>query len=77
MGSIFHGNQQASHPDRTKQTLPVAGTPTAGLKKDVVMLGGYHMMEVDFVSDQPGLSLLHCHMQLHMDYVFMTLFYCA
>ncbi len=27
----------------------------------------------DFVADNPGASLLHCHMQLHMDYGFMTM----
>lgn len=51
----------------------VAGTPTAGLRKDVVMLGGYQNLEFDVTADQPGLSLLHCHQQLHMDYGFMTL----
>ena len=50
-----------------------AGTPTAGVRKDVAMLGGYQSMEVDFVADQPGLSLLHCHQQIHMDYGFMLL----
>ena len=28
---------------------------------------------VDFVADNPGASLLHCHMQQHMDYGFKTL----
>jgi FtsP/CotA-like multicopper oxidase with cupredoxin domain len=55
----------------------VAGTRTAGLRKDVVMLGGYQALELDFIADQPGLSLLHCHQQLHMDYGFMTLFHRA
>jgi FtsP/CotA-like multicopper oxidase with cupredoxin domain len=32
------------------------------------MLGGFQMMDIDFTTDQPGLSLLHCHQQLHMDY---------
>jgi FtsP/CotA-like multicopper oxidase with cupredoxin domain len=41
--------------------------------RDVAMLGGYQSMEVDFVADQPGLSLLHCHQQIHMDYRLMTL----
>ncbi len=50
-----------------------AGTPTAGLRKDVAMLGGYQSMEIDFVADQPGLSLLHCHQQIHMDYGLMLL----
>jgi len=50
-----------------------AGTPTSGVRKDVAMLGGYQSMEVDFVADQPGMSLLHCHQQIHMDYGLMTL----
>lgn len=52
----------------------LAGKPTAGILKDVVMLGGYQEAEVDFVADNPGLTLFHCHQQLHMDYGFMTLF---
>ena len=52
----------------------IAGRPTAGIIKDVAMLGGYQEMEVDFTADNPGLTLFHCHMQLHMDYGFMALF---
>ena len=55
----------------------MAGQPTAGVIKDVAMLGGYQSMEVDFTADQRGLSLFHCHMQLHMDFGFMALFDCA
>jgi FtsP/CotA-like multicopper oxidase with cupredoxin domain len=52
----------------------VAGKATAGVVKDVVMLGGYQEMDVDFTADNPGLTLFHCHQQLHMDYGFMALF---
>ena len=52
----------------------LAGKPTAGILKDVLMLGGYQEAEVDFVADNPGLTLFHCHQQLHMDFGFMTLF---
>ena len=55
----------------------VAGTSTAGIRKDVAMLGGYQIMDVDFLADQRGLSLLHCHQQLHMDFGFMTLLRCS
>jgi FtsP/CotA-like multicopper oxidase with cupredoxin domain len=55
----------------------IAGQPTGGVIKDVAMLGGYQTMEIDFTADQPGLSLFHCHMQLHMDFGFMALFDCA
>jgi len=51
----------------------IAGKSTGGLI-NVAMLGGYQEMEVDFTADQAGLSLFHCHMQLHMDYGFMNLF---
>jgi FtsP/CotA-like multicopper oxidase with cupredoxin domain len=60
----------------TFELTKIAGRSTAGVMKDVVMLGGYQEMEVDFVADSPGLSLCHCHMQLHMDYGFMALFDC-
>jgi FtsP/CotA-like multicopper oxidase with cupredoxin domain len=52
----------------------IAGVPMAGILKDVVMVGGYQEAEVDFVADNPGLTLFHCHQQLHMDFGFMTLF---
>jgi FtsP/CotA-like multicopper oxidase with cupredoxin domain len=52
----------------------VAGRATSGVVKDVVMVGGYSEMEVDFVADNPGLTLFHCHQQLHMDFGFMALF---
>jgi hypothetical protein len=39
----------------------IAGKATAGVIKDVVMLGGYQEIEVDFVADNPGLTLFHCH----------------
>jgi FtsP/CotA-like multicopper oxidase with cupredoxin domain len=52
----------------------VAGRATAGVLKDVVMLGGYQEIEFDFVADNPGRSLFHCHQQLHMDFGLMALF---
>jgi FtsP/CotA-like multicopper oxidase with cupredoxin domain len=58
----------------TFELTNLAGISTAGVLKDVVMLGGYQEAEIDFVADNPGLTLFHCHQQLHMDYGFMTLF---
>lgn len=52
----------------------LAGQATAGIMKDVVMLGGYQEIAVDFVANNPGLTLFHCHQQLHMDFGFMALF---
>ncbi|MFJ8603133.1 multicopper oxidase family protein [Streptomyces shenzhenensis] len=61
----------------TFEVTHVAGTATHGLRKDVVMLGGYQTLDFDFTADQPGLSLFHCHQQLHMDYGFMLLLRCT
>jgi FtsP/CotA-like multicopper oxidase with cupredoxin domain len=52
----------------------LSGKRTAGIMKDVMMLGGYQQAEIDFTADNPGLTLFHCHQQLHMDFGFMTLF---
>jgi FtsP/CotA-like multicopper oxidase with cupredoxin domain len=52
----------------------IAAKPTGGVMKDVVMLGGYQELEFDFVADNPGSTLFHCHQQLHMDFGFMALF---
>lgn len=52
----------------------LAGQTSAGVMKDVVMVGGYQEVEVDFTADNPGLTLFHCHQQLHMDFGFMALF---
>ncbi len=56
------------------ELVRVGGRATSGILKDVVMLGGYQQLEVDFIADDPGKTLFHCHQQLHMDFGFMTLF---
>jgi len=58
----------------TFELTRIAGQPTAGVMKDVFMLGGYQEAEIDFTANNPGLTLFHCHQQLHMDFGFMTLF---
>jgi FtsP/CotA-like multicopper oxidase with cupredoxin domain len=52
----------------------IGAKSTAGVMKDVVMLGGFQELEFDFIADNPGLTLFHCHQQLHMDFGFMALF---
>jgi FtsP/CotA-like multicopper oxidase with cupredoxin domain len=51
-----------------------AGRATGGVIKDVVMVGGYQEIEVDFTADNPGRTLLHCEEQLRSDFGFMALF---
>ena len=52
----------------------IGGKSAGGVMKDVVMVGGFQEVEVDFVADNPGRTLFHCHVQLHMDFGFMALF---
>ncbi|RSL15765.1 FtsP/CotA-like multicopper oxidase with cupredoxin domain [Edaphobacter aggregans] len=58
----------------TFEVTRVGGQVTSGLMKDVVMVGGYQEVEIDFVANNPGPTLFHCHQQLHMDFGFMSLF---
>jgi FtsP/CotA-like multicopper oxidase with cupredoxin domain len=58
----------------TFEVTKVAGQAMSGLMKDVIMVNGYQEVEVDFVANNPGMTLFHCHQQLHMDFGFMGLF---
>jgi FtsP/CotA-like multicopper oxidase with cupredoxin domain len=46
---------------------------TAGVLKDTVLVRPNQRMDVDFVADNPGLTLFHCHHQLHMNFGFARL----
>jgi FtsP/CotA-like multicopper oxidase with cupredoxin domain len=74
---VFRNDSGDMHPmhlhRHTFELTRFAGRPTAGIRKDVVNVPRVETVEVDFVADDPGLSLLHCHMQEHMDFGFMTL----
>jgi FtsP/CotA-like multicopper oxidase with cupredoxin domain len=48
-------------------------TPVQGLMKDTVNLPPYGVVEAEFIADNPGPALFHCHHQLHMDFGFMVL----
>jgi FtsP/CotA-like multicopper oxidase with cupredoxin domain len=51
----------------------INGKPTAGVIKDVVLVKGFKRIEADFTPAMEGLTLFHCHQQLHMDYGFKLL----
>ena len=46
---------------------------TAGVIKDTINMTRFSSVEIDFVADDPGPSLLHCHHQDHQDEGFMGL----
>jgi FtsP/CotA-like multicopper oxidase with cupredoxin domain len=52
----------------------IHGKETSGIFKDTVLVKGFSRVDVDFVADNPGLTLFHCHQNLHMDFGFMRLF---
>ncbi len=52
-----------------------AGRPEIhGIHKDTVLVPAKSQVDVEFVADNPGLTLFHCHQQNHMDLGFMMLF---
>lgn len=57
----------------TFEITAINGKAMSGVRKDVVSVARKTTAAVDFVADNPGLTLFHCHMQLHMDYGFMQL----
>jgi FtsP/CotA-like multicopper oxidase with cupredoxin domain len=68
------GDQHPMHLHRhTFEVTSIGDKKLSGLRKDTVNVMPLDTVEVDFVADNPGDTLLHCHQQLHMDYGFMTL----
>jgi FtsP/CotA-like multicopper oxidase with cupredoxin domain len=57
----------------TFEVTRIGGKATSGIRKDTVNVPRRQSVEIDFVADDPGLTLYHCHMQLHMDFGFMAL----
>ena len=74
---IFDNQSDDMHPvhlhRHSFELVNVAGKPTRGVFKDVVGVMPHTKVEVELLADNPGPSLFHCHMQLHMDFGFMTL----
>jgi len=75
---VFHNRSDDAHPLHMHRHLfelvELNGKPTAGIKKDTVIVPAFGRATVDLLADQPGLTLFHCHIQQHMDFGFMALF---
>ena len=75
---VFRNQADDPHPVHLHRHLfelvSVNGKQTSGVMKDTIVVPGYGVVEVDFVADNPGATLFHCHQTLHMDYGFMRLF---
>jgi FtsP/CotA-like multicopper oxidase with cupredoxin domain len=74
---VFDNRSDEAHPlhlhRHTFELKSVAGVATSGVRKDVVVVQPMSQTEVELVADNPGLTLFHCHQQMHMDYGFMML----
>jgi FtsP/CotA-like multicopper oxidase with cupredoxin domain len=74
---VFDNRSNEAHPvhlhRHTFELASVAGVPTSGVHKDVVVVAAKSQTEVDLIASNPGLTLFHCHQQMHMDYGFMAL----
>jgi FtsP/CotA-like multicopper oxidase with cupredoxin domain len=75
---VFTNRTGDAHPlhlhRNTFELTSIDGKPTAGVRKDVVLIKGFQTVEVDFTPKQEGLTLFHCHQQMHMDQGFKMLF---
>ena len=75
---VFRNRTDDAHPLHLHrhqfELVEMNGTKTGGIIKDTIVVPYYGRAVVDFVADQPGLSLFHCHIQQHMDYGFKALF---
>ena len=59
----------------TFKVRQVDGSPEMhGLHKDVVLVPAKSTAEIEFVANNPGRTLFHCHQQDHMDRGFMMIF---
>jgi FtsP/CotA-like multicopper oxidase with cupredoxin domain len=75
---VFDNQTDDAHPvhlhRNSFELISVHGRPTSGVVKDVVLVKGFQKIEADVTPAMDGLTLFHCHQQLHMDYGFKLLF---
>jgi len=74
---VFDNRSDEAHPlhlhRHTFEVKSIAGAPTSGIWKDVVVVPPRSLSEVEWIASNPGKTLFHCHQQMHMDYGFMAL----
>jgi FtsP/CotA-like multicopper oxidase with cupredoxin domain len=74
----FNNRTPEAHPLHlhryTFEIVRIGAHATSGIRKDVMTLQPYQTAEVDFVPQESGLALFHCHQQMHMEMGFKQLF---
>jgi FtsP/CotA-like multicopper oxidase with cupredoxin domain len=75
---IFDNQTEDAHPvhlhRNSFELTNVYGKATSGVIKDVVLVKAYKKIEVDVTPSMEGLTLFHCHQQMHMENGFELLF---
>jgi FtsP/CotA-like multicopper oxidase with cupredoxin domain len=68
---IMNNNSGDEHPvhlhRHSFEISKVHDKPTSGIIKDTISMPRFSTAEIDFVADDPGNTLFHCHHQDHMD----------
>ncbi|MBV8411222.1 MAG: multicopper oxidase family protein [Alphaproteobacteria bacterium] len=68
---VMNNNSGDEHPvhlhRHSFEITKVRDRPTSGVIKDTVSMPRFSTAEIDFVADNPGNTLFHCHHQDHMD----------
>jgi FtsP/CotA-like multicopper oxidase with cupredoxin domain len=72
VGKQLHRVGTSSH-RHTFEVTKVGDKTTAGVMKDTINMTRFSTVEIDFIADDPGPALLHCHHQDHQDEGFMGL----
>jgi FtsP/CotA-like multicopper oxidase with cupredoxin domain len=68
---VMNNNSGDEHPvhlhRHSFEVTKVGNRQTSGVMKDTISMPRYSTAEIDFVADDPGNMLFHCHHQDHMD----------
>ncbi len=68
---VMHNNSGDRHPVHTHrhtfEVTKIGETSISGLMKDTLSMARFSTAEIDFIADDPGPTLFHCHHQDHMD----------
>jgi len=74
---VMNNNSGDTHPvhshRHTFEVVKVGDNTTAGVMKDTLNMPRFTTAEIDFIADDPGPTLFHCHHQDHQDEGFMGL----
>ena len=75
---VFDNQTHDEHPvhlhRNSFELTNVGGKPTQGVWKDVVLVNAFQKIAADFTPAVEGLTLFHCHQQIHMGCGFRMLF---